>query len=65
MKVWYVKFPTYQYNEDVKALAKENGLKIIDAKYDNGDGIKDAPKLTIIGEVVASKPKKPKTEEVE
>ena len=62
MKVWYVKFPTYQYNEDVKALAKENGLKIIDAKFDKGDGVKDTPKLTIIGEVVASKQKKPKTE---
>jgi len=65
MKVWYVKFPTYQYNEDVKTLAKENGLKIIDAKYDKGDGVKDAPKLTIKGEQVASKQKKPKTESEE
>lgn len=62
MKVWYVKFPTYQYNEDVKLLAKENGLKIIDAQFDKGDGVKDAPKLTVKGEAVASKPKKPKTD---
>lgn len=51
LKLWYVEFPTYQYNEDVKELAKENGLKIIDAKFDVGDGVKDAPKLTKIGEV--------------
>lgn len=45
-KLWYVEFPTYQYNEDVKELAKKNGLKIIDAQFDAGDGEKDVPKLT-------------------
>lgn len=50
MKTWFVKFPTYQYNEDVVAIAKEKGLKIIDAQFDDGSGIKDAPALTIKGE---------------
>lgn len=45
-KIWYVEFPTYQYNEDVKELAKKNGLKIIDAQFDAGNGEKDVPKLT-------------------
>ena len=49
-KIWYVEFPTYQYNEDVKELAKKNGLKIIDAQFDAGDGEKDVPKLTKVGE---------------
>ena len=48
-KIWYVKFPTFQYNEDVKALAKERGLTIIDAKFDDGDGVKDPPELTLKG----------------
>ena len=48
-KIWYVKFPTFQYNEDVKALAKERGLTIIDAKFDEGDGVKDPPELTLKG----------------
>ena len=45
-KIWYVEFPTYQYNEDVKALAREKGLTVIDAQFDDGKGVKDAPKLT-------------------
>lgn len=49
-KIWYVEFPTYQYNEDVKELAKKNGLKIIDAQFDAGDGEKDVPTLTKVGE---------------
>nr|DAS95278.1 MAG TPA: Siz1 ligase, DNA binding, sumoylation [Caudoviricetes sp.] len=48
-KIWYVEFPTFQYNEDVKALAKERGLTIIDAKFDDGDGVKDPPELTLKG----------------
>lgn len=48
-KIWYVEFPTFQYNEDVKALAKERGLTIIDAKFDEGDGAKDPPALTLKG----------------
>ena len=56
-KIWYVEFPTYQYNEDVKELAKKNGLKIIDAQFDAGDGEKDVSKLTKIGEVKERKQK--------
>ena len=56
-KTWYVEFPTYQYNENVKELAKKNGLKIIDAQFDAGDGEKDVPKLTKIGEVKERKQK--------
>ena len=52
-----MEFPTYQYNEDVKELAKKNGLKIIDAQFDAGDGEKDVPKLTKIGEVKERKQK--------
>nr|WP_314469185.1 hypothetical protein [uncultured Campylobacter sp.] len=48
-KIWYVEFPTFQYNEDVKSLAKERGLTIIDAKFDEGDGVKDPPELTLKG----------------
>lgn len=59
-KIWYVEFPTFQYNEDVKALAKERGLTIIDAKFDAGDGVKDPPELSLKGE---QKPKKGKKDE--
>ena len=60
-KIWYVEFPTFQYNEDVKALAKERGLTIIDAKFDAGDGVKDPPALTLKGD--EAKPKKTKKED--
>ena len=49
-KIWLVEFPTYQYKEDVKALASSKGLKVIDAKF--GKGIDEKfietkpPKLT-------------------
>lgn len=62
MKIWFIEFPTFQYNEDVKALAKQNGLKIIDAKYDDGSGYKDAPKLTRIGEKPKVRTRELKTE---
>lgn len=45
-KIWYVEFPTYQYNENVKELATKNGLRVIDALFDAGDGEKEVPKLT-------------------
>ena len=52
MKVWYVEFPTHRYNEDVKALAVEAGVKIIDAKFKgNNKQCKNAPKLSVKGEV--------------
>ena len=31
--IWLVEFPTFQYKEDVKALATKNGLRLIDARY--------------------------------
>ena len=45
-KIWYVDFPTFQYEEDVQALAKENNLKILNSMYDAGDGESDVPTLT-------------------
>ena len=49
-KVWMVEMPSHQYKEDVKKLAKEAGLKIVDAKfksnYDDDEIAKDTPKLT-------------------
>lgn len=51
MKIWYVEFPTYQYNEDVKELARKNNLKIVDAIFQGTDKQCDnPPKLTLIGE---------------
>ena len=54
-KIWFVEFPTFQYNENVKALAKEKGLTIIDAYFDDGTGEKDVPKLTKKGEMADAK----------
>ena len=52
-KIWYVDFPTYQYNEDAIALAKENNLEIIDSRHKGKptgkDIATDTPKLTIKG----------------
>ena len=49
-KVWMVEMPSHQYKEDVKALAKEAGLKVVDAKfsdnYSKDDIATDTPKLT-------------------
>ena len=48
---WYVKFPTYQYNEDVQALAKEHRLRIVDARYQDGaEQCEDPPELTLIAD---------------
>jgi len=55
-KIWFVKFPTYQYNEDVKVLARKAGLKIVDARYDDGNGV-EGPKLTVKGKKRGPKPK--------
>ena len=49
--VWYVEFPTFQYNEDVKDLARKNNLKIIDARFQGENKQCDnVPKLTKAGE---------------
>jgi len=33
MKTWFIDFPTYKYVENVKELAREHGLSIVDAKF--------------------------------
>ena len=59
--VWYVEFPTFQYNEDVKDLARKNNLKIIDARFQGENKQCDnAPKLT---KIKGSKEKEPVSEE--
>ena len=51
MQIWYVEFPTFQYNEDVKDLARKNNLKIIDARFQGENKQCDKPpKLTKAGE---------------
>jgi len=47
--IWYLPGPFHQYQEDVKALAKENGLRIVDA---NATGSReneadDVPEVTV------------------
>lgn len=47
--IWYLPGPFHRYQEDVKALAKEHGLVIVDANVApnrNGEAI-DVPKVTI------------------
>lgn len=49
MKIWYVEFPTYQYNEDVKELARKNNLKIVDAIFQGeNEQCAKPPKITKI-----------------
>jgi len=55
-KIWYVKFPTYRYNQDVKALARKAGLEIIDAQFDDGKGAEKTPKLTLKPEYAEVEP---------
>lgn len=47
--IWYLPGPFHQYQEDVKALAKANGLRIIDASAtDSREGAADnVPEVTI------------------
>ncbi len=45
---WFIKFPTYRYNEDVKKLAKRNDLYIIDEKYQGDmEQCSKPPKITV------------------
>jgi len=48
-KIWYLPGPFHQYREDVKALAKEHGLRIIDASItESRDGeADDVPEVTV------------------
>lgn len=47
--IWYLPGPFHQYQEDVKALAKENGLVIVDANVAGSrkGEAKDVPEVTI------------------
>ena len=61
MQIWYVEFPTFQYNEDVKDLARKNNLKIIDSRFQGDNKQCDKPqKLT---KIKGSKEKEPVLEE--
>jgi hypothetical protein len=48
-KIWYLPGPFHQYREDVKALAKEHGLRIIDANItESREGeADDVPEVTV------------------
>lgn len=48
-KIWYLPGPFHQYREDVKALAKEHGLRIIDANAteDREGEAFDVPEVTL------------------
>jgi hypothetical protein len=47
--IWYLPGPFHQYEEDVKALAKEHGLRIIDASATGSreDAADEVPDVTI------------------
>lgn len=47
--IWYLPGPFHQYQEDVKALAKANGLRIIDASATESreDAAEEVPDVTI------------------
>lgn len=47
--IWYLPGPFHQYQEDVKALAKENGLCIVDANATESrdDEAENAPEVTV------------------
>lgn len=48
-KIWYLPGPFHQYRENVKALAKERGLRIVDANVteDREGESFDVPKVTL------------------
>lgn len=58
-KVWLVDHPISQFKEDVKTLALQNNLKIIDSKFAKDVDPKmiagDVPKLTAIRGKAAAK----------
>jgi len=54
--IWYLAGPFHQYQEDIKALAKEHGLVIVDAnavESRNGEA-DDVPEVTIRPELLVS-----------
>lgn len=58
---WLVEFPTFRYAEDVKALARKHGLRIVDAAVaDAADrevavSADKAPKLSLLPEFAPAK----------
>ncbi|WP_236169777.1 hypothetical protein [Pseudomonas atacamensis] len=48
-KIWYLPGPFHQYRENVKALAKERGLRIVDANVteDREGEVVDVPEVTL------------------
>ncbi|POF94355.1 hypothetical protein [Pseudomonas putida] len=54
--IWYLPGPFHQYAEDIKALAKEAGLVIIDANAAESrkGAAKDVPEVTIRPELLVS-----------
>lgn len=50
--IWYLAGPMFQYNEDVKALARQAGLKIVDATVavDRVNAAEQVPEVTIKAE---------------
>lgn len=63
-KIWLVDFPLFQYNEDVKQLAHDNNLKIIDKmlsdSVNEGDIATKTPSISIKGNKAPSAPAKGK-----
>lgn len=47
--IWYLSGPFHQYQEDVKAMAKANGLRIVDASVTESreDAADDVPDVTV------------------
>ena len=58
-KAWFVEFPTHQYVEDVKQLAKENGLLVVDAVFSQSKAYESVkgPTLTKKADVKEDKAK--------
>ncbi|WP_288075687.1 hypothetical protein [Pseudomonas sp.] len=54
--IWYLQGPFHQYQEDVKALAKEHGLVIVDANATSSrEGeARDVPEVTMRPELLVS-----------
>ncbi|MHB2048866.1 hypothetical protein [Pseudomonas plecoglossicida] len=54
--IWYLAGPFHQYQEDIKALAKEHGLVIVDANSASSrkGEAKDVPEVTIRPELLVS-----------
>lgn len=54
--IWYLPGPNFQYVEDVKALAREAGLRIIDANTttDRSNAAENPPEVTLKPAVASS-----------